>query len=88
MSATVPCNPGFYYDDDGICIPDTSSSSGGLTTAQEIGIGVVIGVFVMAFMLIGIFMCLRKKRGRKNAVLMVMEENQKYSFDAEMMELK
>ena len=60
-----------------------------MTTAQAMGIGVVIGAFVMAFILIGGFFVLRRKRGingrRKNAVIMVTE-NGKNNADEEKME--
>jgi len=55
------------------------------------GIGVVIGAFVMIFILVGVFMLLRKKRernGQKNAIILVTEENRKNSVDAEKMEVK
>ena len=54
------------------------------------GIGVVIGAFVMTFILIGGFFLLRRTGGtnrRKNAVIMVTE-NGKDSRDEEKMELR
>jgi len=54
------------------------------------GIGVVIGAFVMAFILIGGLFVLRRKRGtngRKNAVIMVTENGKNIS-DEEKMEVR
>jgi hypothetical protein len=91
-STTVPsvvlCPKGYDYIGNGTCLPlnvFTDNSNGGLTTAQAMGVGVVIGAFVMAFILIGGFFLLRRKRGkngRKNAVI-VVTESEKSAHDEE-----
>ena len=96
VPSDVICPDGFFYTADGTCVPkfsfvgNNSNNSGGLTTAQAMGIGVVIGAFVMTFILIGGFFLLRRTGGtnrRKNAVIMVTE-NGKDSRDEEKMELR
>lgn len=93
MPSDVICPAGYDYIGNGTCLPQFSisdNSSGGLTTAQAIGIGVVIGAFVMTFILIMGFFFLRRKRGlngRQNAVI-VVTESAKSRHDAEGMDFR
>ena len=78
---STSCPPNAYFD------PDTDSctlknqdgsafiqDSPALTTAQAIGIGIVIGAFIVAVIGTLLFLFLRKRRaGKKNAIIMVSD---------------
>jgi hypothetical protein len=82
----IPCPHYAYFDPiTGVCILNNQDASTtqhhhALTTAQAIGVGIVIGAFIMA--VIGMVLLLMRKRraAKKNAVI-VVTDGKKYSLD-------
>lgn len=81
ISSIVPCPPYASFDPfTGACVlgnQETSTSvrhSPALTTAQAIGIGIVIGAFIVAVIGTLLFFFLQKRRASgKNAIMVVTD---------------
>lgn len=85
----IPCPHYAYFDPiTGVCIlksqgASTTKHNPALTTAQAIGIGIVIGAFITA--VIGMLLLFMRKRraGKKNAII-VITDGKKDSLDEEL----